>query len=175
MLIYYTEKEAGKWYPLNVSFAKDELLKILKNPKNWGELIKGDKSSRVTIISDTKKGDYQVKARSIKFQNGEIWDSVLRSFRKEKAPIVPITANLSALHLNALFFMGRGYIMKHWPGALDHKVRLVPEGDYLDVHKSTFKTLLERGLIKKVSEDALGEKYKLTDAGEKYLAERGVF
>lgn len=85
------------------------------------------------------------------------------------------TANLSAIHLSALFYLNRGYIMKCWPTDPDAKVRLVPEGDYLDVHKSTFKTLVERGLIEKVSEDALGEKYKITNAGEEYLAERGVF
>ena len=85
------------------------------------------------------------------------------------------TANLSALHLGALVHLSRGYIIRWNVATPDGKVRLVPEGDYLDVHKSTFKTLLERGLIEKVSEDALGEKYRITDAGAKYLADRGVF
>ena len=85
------------------------------------------------------------------------------------------TAKLSALHLGVLFFMGRGYIIKRNPIAPDNKVKLVPEGDYLDVHKSTFKTLVDRGLIEKVAEDALGEKFNITDAGAEYLASKGVF
>ena len=85
------------------------------------------------------------------------------------------TARLSALHLGTLYFLGRGYVIKHNPASSDGKVRLLPEGDYLDVHKSTFKTLIDRGLIEKVSEDALGEKFKLTDAGATLLGARGLF
>ena len=85
------------------------------------------------------------------------------------------TANLSHLHLGALFFMSRGYVIKYNPVSPNGQVKLLPEGNYVDLHKSTFKTLISRGLIEKVSEDALGEKYEITYAGGTFLANKGMF